>query len=485
MTSPRRRVLVLVGTDHHPFDRLIGWSDAWARLHDDVEVVVQHGHSAAPEVCVGHAFLEHAALTDLVATSDAVVSHGGPATISEARAAGHLPVVVPRDPAHGEHVDDHQVRFSAWLEAKGLVVRCTDEAAYSAALDEALARGRSDRPVGDAALAVSVERFRRLVDEAAGGGRVRALDGPVVLYLAGFGRSGSTLVERLLGLSDGVTCLGEVVHLWERGLRDDDRCACGEPFSRCPTWQAIGELAFGGWGSVDLDRVLQLRAQVDRQRRIPITALPLTTAATRDALVEYSSYYTAIYQAAATLTGAPVVVDSSKHTSLAYALSHDADLDLRVLQVVRDPRAVAFSWSREVERPETELEPGDAVELMPRYSSATSSRRWLTSNLFVEGLRLRGVPRTRIRYEDLVQDPQAALREAALALDLPVQPRVAVLDGRVTLDTSHSVAGNPMRFRTGPITLRVDDAWRSQMPAREQRIVGGLTAPLGRWYGRR
>ena len=52
------------------------------------------------------------------------------------------------------------------------------------------------------------------------------------------------------------------------------------------------------------------------------------------------------------------------------------------------------------------------------------------------------------------------------------------------LGTSHSVAGNPMRFRTGPITLRVDDAWKDEMPVRDQRIVGGLTAPLSRWYRR-
>ena len=480
MTSSRRLVLILVGTDHHPFDRLVGWSDTWARAHPDVQVVVQYGQSRVPEVADGHAFLAHDALTDLVAAADVVVSHGGPATISEARTAGHLPVVVPRDPELGEHVDDHQLRFSAWLESKHLVDRQTEEAPFHAALDVALARGRTAGAVADAAVAASVERFGRIVEEARSGQRVRAEAGPVVLFIAGFGRSGSTLLERLIGETPGVMCLGEVVHLWQRGLTDDELCACGEPFSACPTWQAIGEIAFGGWVNVDVDRVKQLQATVDRQRRIPTTALPTTTPATRDALIEYAALYSAVYRAASTLTGAPVVVDSSKHVSLAFALSHDADLDLRVLHIVRDPRAVAYSWAKEVKRPES----AGSHDLMPQYSARSSSRKWMTSNLLVEALRVRKVPVERIRYEDLVREPQETLRRAAKALELPVVPTLDVVDNHVILVTSHSVAGNPMRFATGPVLLRVDDGWTAALPAGQRRLVSGLTAPLDRWYRR-
>ena len=94
---------------------------------------------------------------------------------------------------------------------------------------------------------------------------------------------------------------------------------------------------------------------MDRQRRIPVTALPTYDArdprgprGIRRLLLGH------LPRRGSTLTGSPVVVDSSKHVSLAFALSHDADLDLRVLHMVRDPRAVAYSWSKEVARPEAE-----------------------------------------------------------------------------------------------------------------------------------
>ena len=121
-------VVAVLGTDHHPFDRLVGWMDEAARRHPDVRFVVQHGASRAPVRAEGHAFLGHDALVHLLRSADVVVCHGGPGTITDARAVGHLPVCVPRDPELGEHVDGHQQRFADVAGPAGLmeVVRDPD-----------------------------------------------------------------------------------------------------------------------------------------------------------------------------------------------------------------------------------------------------------------------------------------------------------------------------------------------------------------------
>ena len=60
------------------------------------------------------------------------------------------------------------------------------------------------------------------------------------------------------------------------------------------------------------------------------------------------SYYARTYAAIAQVSGRRVVIDSSKHASLAFCLSTSPALDLRVVHVIRDSRAVAYSWSRVV-----------------------------------------------------------------------------------------------------------------------------------------
>ncbi len=66
-----------------------------------------------------------------------------------------------------------------------------------------------------------------------------------VLFTGGLGRSGSTLVEKLINELPSTFSVGETVHLWERGVRDHERCGCSEAFTDCAHWQAVGVQAFG------------------------------------------------------------------------------------------------------------------------------------------------------------------------------------------------------------------------------------------------
>lgn len=301
---------------------------------------------------------------------------------------------------------------------------------------------------------------------------------PTVLYLGGWGRSGSTLLECLLAEAHQTVALGEVVWLWERGLGRNELCACGQPFHDCPFWTEVGRTAFGGWDRVDAARMASLKDAVDRQRRMVHSARRHPGPAFRARVREYAGHFQRIYRAAAAITGARVVIDSSKEIPTALALSHLPDLDLRVLHIVRDSRGVAHSWSKVVARPEAGGEP------MPQFSPARSTVQWLSGNLTVVGLAHRGVPVTRVRYEDLVADPAASIEAAWQALALPGRADVPMVDATtVDLHPTHSVAGNPMRFRTGLTQVRADDAWRTEMPERDRRLVTALSYPVLKAFG--
>lgn len=312
----------------------------------------------------------------------------------------------------------------------------------------------------------------------------RVLDNMRVVYLGGLGRSGSTLLERLLGELPGVCAAGEVVHMWQRGIVDNERCGCGEPFAKCPFWSRVGQEAFGGWQNVSQERVTELRESVDRTRFIPMLAGPRLATRTRRQLAEYTDYYLRVYRAIGTVSGSQTVIDSSKHASLAFCLSRRPDVDLRVIHVVRDSRAVAYSWTTKVARPDASGE-----SYMTTYPPVLAAVQWNMQNGALQILGRRDTPILRIRYEDLVSEPARTL--AAAARFAGVRVGQADLDFVSTQDDvpcavlhqAHTASGNPMRFSTGPITIRSDERWRQAMPDSHRRTVTAMTLPLLSHYG--
>lgn len=478
------RILVLVGTDHHQFTRAVRWAESWMARHPDSDVYVQHGFSEAPTLVRGDAFVDQSTLRRMLRHADIVVCHGGPGSVTDARTAGHRPLVLPRDPQRGEHVDDHQQRFAAWADEKGLIEVCTDvtdldRAVSLAAQHSGTRMGAADRRLES--VYTSVRRFSDLLAAAPRPGQPSP-GAPTVVYIGGFGRSGSTLLERLLGEVGGVVCLGEVIHLWQRGVLRNELCSCGAAFHSCSFWTAVGEQAFGSWTDRHASSVLRLGEAVDRQRHIPLSMLPWTPRGARMRLAHYAAAYGSIYSAAASLTGADVLVDSSKHASLAFALAQSTQIDLRVIHLVRNPVAVAHSWSKAVRRPEAADDAGDAM--MARFGPAKTSALWTSNNLFLQLLRRRRVPIARVRYEDLVRHPQQTIARAWTGLSLPGMPELPMTGHHtVKLNPIHSVAGNPMRFSSGELAVAPDEAWRDEMPAGQQRLVAALTWPMRARYG--
>ena len=476
-------VLVAVGTDYHPFDRLVGWVDTWLRDAGPgrADVLVQYGSSTPPQVATGRTLLDHDELQDAMGRAAVVVCHGGPATITEARRHGRLPICVPRDPGRGEHVDEHQQLFARRM-GSGEVVRLAEtEQDLRAAIDEAL--DHPDRfavgPDADGRSAPGLDRFADLVAELLPA--VAPSQRVPVLYIGGLGRSGSTLLERAVGQVDGLACVGEVVHLWERGLRDDELCGCGTAFSRCPFWQRVGKSAYGGWDRVDVDEVLALKASVDRTRFAPLLLRNPRSGGFARRLRRYGDLLTRLYAGVLEVSGEDVVVDASKHASTALVLAAAAGIDLTVLHVVRDSPAVAYAWTKRVQRPEAAQ-----GEYMASWTPLQTAVHWTSQNTLLGRVTRAGTPTRLVRYEDFVQDPRETLAGVLrfLGRDPDAPGALGFVDGRrLTLAPSHTVAGNPMRFSSGGLEVVADEAWRTAFPRSRQRTVAALTRPLRSRYG--
>jgi hypothetical protein len=301
-----------------------------------------------------------------------------------------------------------------------------------------------------------------------------------VLYVGGYQRSGSTLLDRMLSRCEGFVSSGEVVHLWTRGVAGDELCGCGEPFSDCSFWREVGRVAFGGWDSLDVSEVIRLQRSVDRNRYIIFMLAPRLSLRYRRDLIRYTQILDRLYRAIGAV-GGRIVVDSSKHPSTAFLLRRVPSVDLRVVHLVRDSRGVAFSLLKRVRRPEVVGE----RSLMFRASPWRSGIEWFAFNLLFHVLGFVGTPSVLARYETLVKSPRVVLREIlSLAGMDPTDEGFAFIAGtNVSLGLDHTVAGNPMRFDRGIFELRVDRAWHDAMRLGDRSVSTLLTWPLLAAYG--
>lgn len=304
-----------------------------------------------------------------------------------------------------------------------------------------------------------------------------------VLYIAGSGRSGSTLVERTLGAQPRWVNVGELIELFRKPSVATERCGCGAEFAACDFWSAVGAQAFGSWDSDTIRRIGALQQQLSRQRYLVRLLLTGDDSASpfADTLREYGAVYDALYEAIATVADADVVVDASKWPGQALAQQRVVTPELRLLHLVRDPRGVAYSWAKTgVRRPQG----ADTDSTMATHKVRATAGRWAAFQSEIAMIRPVFEHSARLRYEDFVDDPRGRLAEALGELGLAGLADLShVHRDELDLPQSHGVAGNPSRFEHGAVRLRADNAWRDQLPAGDRRLVTAVTAPWLLRYG--
>ena len=302
-----------------------------------------------------------------------------------------------------------------------------------------------------------------------------------LLFLAAFGRTGSTLLDRIFGRIDGFVSVGEIRQLWRRGIALGQLCGCGARLPDCGFWKEVLGDAFGPFGEDDALRIGELAGSLDRVRYFPAGLRPDLRSATHlRQRREYTDILARLYRSVRRVSGAEVIVDSSKSVTHGLLLAETAGLRLRTVHLVRDSRAVAYSWMRRRARPEIHWQEA----FMPTYGPVRTSLDWMLVNSMIELSRRKlGSDTARLRYEDLAAGPRESLAGLLRSLRLAL-PRGAVIPGRsFSPGIDHTVSGNPMRFAEGTIEVRPDVEWQTGLDSGKRLLVTALTAPLLSRYG--
>jgi hypothetical protein len=304
--------------------------------------------------------------------------------------------------------------------------------------------------------------------------------GTKVVYILGPARTGSGVLGRILSTIEGTAFAGELRRLYSRGLRPDRTCSCGRPHAECPVWSRllVPGAPYLDAGPEELRRV-QRAAAPDRHpwiaalRYLWRSSTPLSeTAAGR-----YLATYSDLHEAFARVTGTRVVINSSKTPAEAALLAFAPGLAVTFVQMVRDPRGVAFSFQRHART---------STRLAGHVAAIRAGSQWLARQLTNEMIRRRhGTDRWLVvRYERFVEDPRPTVE--AVAKMLGSSPPVADLAPGIpiTVPEAHGPDGSKRRRFVGTkVTLRSDDQWRTQLDRLDRVLVTLLTFPLLHRYG--
>jgi len=299
-----------------------------------------------------------------------------------------------------------------------------------------------------------------------------------IIFIGGAGRSGTTLLDRLLGQADGFFSLGEIYHMWERSFIENQLCGCGKPFRECEFWQVVVKEAFGGFEKVDALYILKLQRSVSRIRHTPVLLYPsLRPQGFELMLSEYKQILENLYKAISKVSGSEVLIDSSKSAPHAFVLSEIPAIDLNVVHLVRDSRAVVYSWQRKKKRPEIHWK----EEYMPRLGTLRGTAEWILDNWLISLLKNRVSKYKLINYEALTGSPKDSIESIGkwLGIEKP-DLNFFVNDRVVYLGVNHTVSGNPIRFKRGEIKIKSDTEWTEKMSFMKKYLVGMLTYPFRR-----
>ena len=300
--------------------------------------------------------------------------------------------------------------------------------------------------------------------------RMDARERTKVVYILAWGRSGSTILDNVLGEVDGFFSAGEIRFLWVRGVTKGWRCGCGKPVVECEVWSAVLRDLSGVEADGDLQReakeVESLQNTVARVRHT-WRLLRLSKDQLADpSLRRYTSLLDHLFHATSERSAARVVIDSSKRPSDAAMLTHVAGVDLYAVHLVRDPRAVAHSWAKRNYR-------------VGRHGVVKSTVNWVTWNLASEAVARRlGRKAMLVRYEDFVADPRRVIHDIVTMVGEDAARAPDLRGNELELSTNHTVSGNPSRFRTGAIKVRPDERWRNELATWKWWVATLVALPL-------
>jgi len=298
-----------------------------------------------------------------------------------------------------------------------------------------------------------------------------------VIYILSTGRSGSTILDLLLGMHPAIWTLGEAQMLPSEVRENLKPCGCGKPVNECYFWRLILDSINFGEGNYPIEFFRKSRkdGKAVRWRYLKDILCRKTSYKLSKAAQEYGQnnavFFEIVKNTAEESIGYQLcwLVDASKDIYRLFWLQQSPLFNIRVIQLIKDPRAFVYSMTRN--------DPDNWSRVI-RFSG-----RWFFQNmLFTYICRDPDLKNNfiKIRYEDLASSPELTMKRLGDWLGI----EFSGLDlTQFRKHETHAIAGNPTRWKNS--TIKLDESWKNNMPVRSARIAWIFNLPLARLYGYR
>ena len=294
-----------------------------------------------------------------------------------------------------------------------------------------------------------------------------------IILISGSGRSGSTVLDLLIAQTDKVFSVGELMYIWDRGIKDGWKCSCGEQLLDCDTWKHILFDAYGDnyLNREFVDKMIELRAQ-----SISIRSLFTRFFSNKDvnSRKEYCEIMNKLYSSVYKVTGCEVIVDSSKEPGNAFLLKEFSNFNVQIVHLIRSPFGVAYSWTKKV------VNKAVNNKNLPTDNIVLSSLEWVITNMILL-MASRKLASKVIRYEHFTDNPKGVLYSIVSHVGLPLEAAPDfITNSQVCIkEEIHSVSGNPCRFDVkNVVQIKRDSEWKEGLSLVNKIVVGIISAPL-------
>jgi len=280
-----------------------------------------------------------------------------------------------------------------------------------------------------------------------------------LIYIVGYPRSGSTILQSILNEMPNAVAVGEIKTIINYNVLKNKPCSCGEEVSNCSYWHPIIEQLKSHYSLEELKHLNGVRKRISNRYfgkvRWGNSGIVI------EENNEFGDFLKKLY--GLVFETCDVVIDSSKDPMYGWFLSQILDVEIYYLHLIRDPRACYYSHKR------------DAVP--------AGLLRWSWMN-FNSAFLARKLPYLRMRYEDFVNSPDLMMQDI---FDFAGMPEVSnpISNSKIELNGSHALAGNPNRFNSGEVKIKGSSSWEIHLSKTEKIKVKLFAQPFFKQYGYR